>query len=178
MSARASDTQQHTRNHHSDDVSASGNQILELEAFLPYRISVLAETVSQALGRMYRQRCGIAVPEWRILVTLGQFGRMTAKDVGRHSHMHKTKVSRAVASMEQRGLVYRRSNSADLRESFLELTPSGRDIYDNLIPEARAFADAMLAEFSEDERADIERFIERLGKRARLLNTSAANDEE
>ncbi len=32
-----------------------------------------------------------------MLVTLGQYGVMTGKAIGAHSHMHKTKVSRAVA---------------------------------------------------------------------------------
>ena len=58
-----------------------------------------------------------------MLVTLGQFGMMTAKSIGIHSHMHKTKVSRAVALLESRKLVTRRANRADLREAFLSLTP-------------------------------------------------------
>jgi DNA-binding MarR family transcriptional regulator len=41
---------------------------------------------------------------------------MTAKAIGVH---HKTKVSRAVALLEGRKLVTRRTNRADLREAFL-----------------------------------------------------------
>ena len=71
---------------------------------------------------------------------------MTAKAIGAHSHMHKTKVSRAVALLERRKLVSRRANRADLREAFLSLTPAGRDIYDELAPialEFRAQADGI-----------------------------------
>jgi len=68
---------------------------LKLEEFLPYRLNVVASLVSQALSRVYADRYGIGVPEWRVLVTLGQFGMMTGKAIGAHSHMHKTKVSRA-----------------------------------------------------------------------------------
>ena len=100
---------------------------LRLEEFLPYRLNVCATLVSQALSRIYADRYGIGVPEWRVLVTLGQFGMMTGKAIGTHSHMHKTKVSRAVALLEQRKLVTRRANRADLREAFLALTPAGRD---------------------------------------------------
>src|SRR6185503_18249204 len=70
---------------------------LKLEQFLPYRLNVVASLVSQALSRIYAERYGIGVPEWRVLVTLGQYGMMTGKTIGGYSHMHKTKVSRAVA---------------------------------------------------------------------------------
>ena len=78
---------------------------LKLEHFLPYQLNVVSNLVSQALSRVYARRYGIGVPEWRVLVTLGQFGVMTAKAIGAHTHMHKTKVSRAVAQMERRRLV-------------------------------------------------------------------------
>ena len=73
--------------------------------FLPYRLNVAASLVSQALSSIYAERYGIGVPEWRVLVTLGEFGIMTGKAIGEHSHMHKTKVSRAVALLEKRKLV-------------------------------------------------------------------------
>src|SRR5262249_46397796 len=81
--------------------SAPDEAPLKLEEFLPYRLNVLANLVSQALSRIYVERYGLGVPEWRVLVTLGEFGVMTGKAVGAHSHMHKTKVSRAVAELEK-----------------------------------------------------------------------------
>src|SRR5215468_8685502 len=95
---------------------------LKLEEFLPYRLNVCATLVSHALSKIYAERYKIGVPEWRVLVTLGQFGAMTAKAIGTHSHMDKTKVSRAVALLEGRKLVNRRANRADLHEAFLTLT--------------------------------------------------------
>src|SRR6201992_3136767 len=113
---------------------------LKLEEFLPYRLYVVASLVSQALSRIYVDRYGIDVPEWRILVTLGQYETMTAKAVGAHSHMHKTKVSRAVGELERRKLRGRRKNRPDRREAFLSLTPAGRAIYEELAPGALDFA--------------------------------------
>jgi DNA-binding MarR family transcriptional regulator len=99
--------------------------LLKLEQFLPHRLNVLSSLVSQALTRVYAPH-GITIPEWRALVTLGEYGEMTGKAIGAHSHMHKTKVSRAVALLEKRKLLTRRANRADLREAFLSLTPAGR----------------------------------------------------
>ena len=86
--------------------------ILKLEDFLPHRLNVLSSLVSQALTRVYGQY-GIGIPEWRVLVSLGQFGVMTGKAIGARTHMHKTKVSRAVAQLEARKFLTRRANRAD-----------------------------------------------------------------
>ena len=124
-----------------DSVGESGHAApLRLEEFLPYRLNVVANLVSQALSRIYAERYDIGVPEWRVLVTLGQYGVMTAKQIGEHTHMHKTKVSRAVAQLEKRKFVARRANRDDLRESFLSLAAPGRTIYEDLAPSALEFA--------------------------------------
>jgi DNA-binding MarR family transcriptional regulator len=142
---------------------------LKLEEFLPYRLNVLASLVSQALSRIYVERYGLGVPEWRVLVTLGQFGVMTGKAVGAHSHMHKTKVSRAVAELENRKLVARRTNRADLRESFLSLTAAGRAIYEELAPGALDFARRLAEVVDPADRAAFERAMLRLTERSRAL---------
>ena len=152
-----------------DAPSASADAALRLEEFLPYRLTVLANLVSQALSRIYVDRYGIGVPEWRVLVTLGQHGIMTGKAVGAHSQMHKTKVSRAVAELEKRKLISRRANRADLRESFLSLTPAGRAIYDNLAPGAVAFAARLMEAVDPADRPAFERAIQRLTERSRAV---------
>ena len=121
---------------------------------------MVASLVSQALSRIYADRYGIGVPEWRVLVTLGQYGMMTGKAIGAHSHMHKTKVSRAVALLEKRKLVTRRANRADLREAFLALTPAGRAMYDDLAPIALDFANRLSEVVDPADRAAFERAID------------------
>lgn len=142
---------------------------LKLEEFLPYRLNVCASLVSQALSHIYYERYRIGVPEWRVLVTLGQFGLMTAKAVGTHSHMHKTKVSRAVAMLERRKLLVRRANRADLREAFLSLTQSGRDVYDELAPLALDFARDLLDAVDPADRDALCRALRKLAKRSAEL---------
>jgi DNA-binding MarR family transcriptional regulator len=142
---------------------------LKLEQFLPYRLNVVANLVSQALSRIYADRYGIGVPEWRVMVTLGQYGMMTGKAIGAHSHMHKTKVSRAVALLEKRKLVARRANRADLREAFLTLTPAGRAMYDDLAPIALDFANRLAEVVDPADRPAFERAVDRLTERSAKL---------
>jgi DNA-binding MarR family transcriptional regulator len=150
---------------------------LKLEEFLPYRLYVVANLVSQALSRIYVDRYSIGVPEWRILVTLGQFEVMTAKAIGAHSHMHKTKVSRAVSALEQRKLIVRRENRADRREALLSLTPAGRAIYHDLAPSALEFAKRLLETIDPADRAAFERAVDRLTERSRTLSGASAATE-
>jgi DNA-binding MarR family transcriptional regulator len=150
---------------------------LKLEEFLPYRLNVVASLVSQALSRIYAARYGIGVPEWRVLVTLGQYGMMTGKAVGNHSHMHKTKVSRAVALLERRKLVARRANRADLRESLLTLTPAGRAMYEDLAPIALDFTKRLSEAIEPADRAAFERAIDRLTERSAKLAAEVAKDK-
>jgi DNA-binding MarR family transcriptional regulator len=147
---------------------------LKLDEFLPYRLNVVASLVSLALSRIYVDRYGIGVPEWRILVTLGQFEVMTAKAVGAHSHMHKTKVSRAVGELEKRKLLVRRANRADRREAFLTLTPAGRAIYDDLAPGALDFARRLFETVDPADRAAFERAVARLTEQSRILTAESA----
>jgi DNA-binding MarR family transcriptional regulator len=142
---------------------------LKLEQFLPYRLNVVASLVSQALSRIYAERYGIGVPEWRVLVTLGQYNMMTGKAIGAHSHMHKTKVSRAVALLEKRKLLARRANRADLRESFLTLTPAGREMYEDLAPIALQFTERLSQAIDPTDRAAFERAVDRLTARSAEL---------
>jgi DNA-binding MarR family transcriptional regulator len=142
---------------------------LKLEEFLPHRLNVLSSLVSQALTRVYGRRYGIGIPEWRVLVTLGQYGAMTGKAVGAHTHMHKTKVSRAVAQLEERKLLSRRANRADLRESFLSLTPAGRTVYEEAAPIAQEFTRRLAEVVPPADRAAFDRAIRELTERSAKL---------
>jgi DNA-binding MarR family transcriptional regulator len=157
-----------------DDTAAvaagrGNNAPLKLEQFLPYRLNVVASLVSQALSRIYADRYGIGVPEWRVLVTLGQYGMMTGTSIGAHSHMHKTKVSRAVAQLEERKFLARRANRSDLRESFLSLTPAGRAVYEELAPSALDFTVRLAEVVAPADRPAFDRAMKQLTKRSAEL---------
>jgi DNA-binding MarR family transcriptional regulator len=143
--------------------------LLELEQFLPYRLNVVAESVSRALSRLYAERYGVGVPEWRVIATLGEYERMTAKEIGAHSRMHKTKVSRAVAALEVKRLIEREANEDDMREAFLTLSGRGLRMYRDLAPQALAFERALDAALGNGERARLDAVLRRLEDRAQEL---------
>lgn len=161
-----------------DPAIASEQAPLKLEKFLPYQLNVVASLVSLALSRVYARRYGIGVPEWRVLVTLGQYGVMTGKAIGAHTHMHKTKVSRAVALMEQRKLLVRRANRADMRESFLSLTAAGRTMYEEVAPHALDFAGRLTEILTPADREAFNRALKQLTERSGELVAESVNETD
>lgn len=157
-----------------DHPAGVGGTTLKLDEFLPYRLNVCSSLVTQALSRIYAERYRIGVSEWRVLVTLGEFGMMTAKAIGLHSHMHKTKVSRAVALLERRKLVARKANRADLREAFLSLTPAGREMYNELAPAALEFVRQLMETVDPADRAALDRALSKLIERSKQLSVGIA----
>jgi DNA-binding MarR family transcriptional regulator len=158
-----------------DDVTASASAAspdrapLKLEQFLPYQLNVVASLTSLALSQVYARRYRIGIPEWRVLVTLGQYGVMTGKAIGEHTHMHKTKVSRAVAFMEKRKLLARRVNRADMREAFLSLTPAGRAMYEEVAPHALEFVRRLTEILPPEDRETFYRALRQLTERSAQL---------
>ena len=151
---------------------------LKLEQFLPYQLNVVSSLVSQALSRVYARRYRIGVPEWRVLVTLGQYGVMTGKAVGAHTHMHKTKVSRAVALLEKRKLLVRRANRDDMRESFLSLSGAGRTMYEELAPHALDFARRLTEILTPADREGFYRALKQLTERSAQLVAEVEQQSE
>lgn len=130
----------------------TGASDLRLEAFLPYRLNRAAATASAQLSRIYRGSFGLTIPEWRVLATLGQAGEATAAAIGRHSSMHKTKVSRAVAALQARRWLERRRDGADRRIEHLRLTAAGHAAYRRLVPQMLAYQEAVLQRLTDAER--------------------------
>ena len=155
--------------------SPAETALLKLEDFLPHRLNVLSSLVSHALTRVYGRRYGIGIPEWRVLVTLGEYGVMTGKAIGGHTHMHKTKVSRAVAQLELRKLVTRRANREDLREAFLSLTPAGRAVYEEAAPIALEFTNRLSEVVAPSDRAAFDRAVQQLTERSAKLVVEIEN---
>jgi DNA-binding MarR family transcriptional regulator len=141
--------------------------ILKLESFLPYRLNRVSATVSQEFRSVYGPHHDLTIPEWRVLATLGQFDEISAKAIGVHSSMHKTKVSRAVRGLEERRWLKRRGSDEDRREEILTLTTLGRKAYTDIVPRAVAFEERMLTALGPDA-ASLLSALDRLEKVLRI----------
>ena len=135
---------------------------LDLEHFLPYRLSVLSNRVSGAIAQVYSDRFGLGVTEWRVMAVLGRYPDLSAGEVAQRTAMDKVAVSRAVAGLVDTGRVERETHGDDRRRSVLRLTAAGRAIHDDVAPLALAFERRLLDGMAPDERDVLFRLLDRL----------------
>jgi len=153
------------------DVDHDG--ILALERFLPYRLSLLTNTVSRAIAGDYQQRFGLSIPQWRVMAVVGRFADLSANAVAEKTAMDKVMVSRAVAALLRRGLLARHTDPDDRRRSLLRLSADGRAIYRQIVPLALDFEARLLQSLSESDRTTLDRIIDRLTETGRRLGDTA-----
>lgn len=140
----------------------AGNTPLELEKFLPYRLSVLSNTVSQAIAREYEDRFQLSITEWRVVAVLGRYDGLSAREVAERTAMDKVAVSRAVAELMKDGRVRRATADHDKRQSVLSLTAKGRKVYNEVAPLALQHEQRLLAHLDVEEQLWLGRIIEKL----------------
>ena len=135
---------------------------LELEHFLPYRLSILSNTVSQSIATEYQDRFELSMTEWRVMTILARFPEISAREVVDKSAMDKVAVSRAVARLVNAGRVDRGIHDGDKRRSVLKLSEAGWAIHDEVAPLARAHERELLARLNEGEQAQLNSILDKL----------------
>jgi len=149
-----------------DDTETPNHDPLVLEDFLPYRLSILSNRVSNAIARVYQRKFGLSIPEWRLIAVVGRFGPMSANEAAERTEMDKVRVSRAVQRMLAGGLLERATDAQDRRRSILQLSPKGAAIRIEIAPFAHQIEHQLLSPLGEADRADLDRVIRLLEKSA------------
>ena len=142
---------------------------LHLNAFMPFRLNRLASAMSEQLAEIYEAQFGLDIPGWRVLATLGEFGEQHAQFIALSTRMHKTRVSRAVAALAERGFVTSTESRTDRREVPLRLTSKGKRLYQQLVPLALARERELLQGLTAGERAAFAHAVSRLEEDLGLL---------
>jgi DNA-binding MarR family transcriptional regulator len=148
-------------------------QALELENFLPYRLSILAQIVSESLHDLYAGPFGLSVTQWRVMAALGRFAPLTASDVGQRIVMDKVAVSRAVAGLAKRRLVERATDRSDRRRASLRLSARGRAMHQRIVPLALAYEGRLYGALSAEERRSFDALTGRLFAHASRMRETA-----
>ena len=145
---------------------------LDLDKFLPSRLSVLAQMVSESLHDLYAGPYGLSVTQWRVMAALGQHAPLTASEVGRRIVMDKVAVSRAVAGLMKRGLVERATDRSDRRRASLKLSVRGRVMHGRIAPLALAYEEKLYQALDPAERQAFDALSDRLFIHAKALRTT------
>lgn len=127
------------------------NKRLLLDDFLPYRLSIASNRVSDAIASTYRSLFGLRIPEWRLVTVIAEHDGITQQALCVATRMDKVTVSRGAIALVDRGLVERSANAGDQRSHLLKLTKSGRALYDEVAPKALLIEQELFASFSAQE---------------------------
>ncbi len=125
--------------------------MLRLSEFLPYRLSVASNAVSDRVAGVYQARFGLKVPEWRVLAVVAEKGTATQSALVAATQMDKMTVSRAATALVARGVLARNA-AEDRRTLELRLTAAGEALHAEIAPMALAIERELLAGFSAAER--------------------------
>lgn len=140
-----------------------------LDDFLPYQLSTASNAVSDLIAREYKSRFGLKIPEWRVMAVLGTRGASTQRHLVEATLMDKVTVNRAVKNLVDRALLERSPNTADGRSHHLMLSATGRDLYDQIMPTARAMEKKVVAVLSAQEQTELSAMLEKIKKSADTL---------
>jgi DNA-binding MarR family transcriptional regulator len=140
--------------------------VFDLEQLLTYRISMLFNRLSVGTSRQLAGRFDLALREWRVLALLAKREPVSASTLVARSPLDKASVSRAVASLAERGLLVSKPSEEDRRSQTLALTREGRRLFRQIAPLSVERQQQLLADFSESERKALFRALDRLIERA------------
>ncbi|MFP4207197.1 MAG: MarR family winged helix-turn-helix transcriptional regulator [Wenzhouxiangella sp.] len=141
--------------------------LLKLEEFLPYRLSVLSNQVSQGIAKTYADRFGLSVTEWRVIAILGRFPGIPASQIVDRSAMDKVAISRAVRRLLEAGLVRRQADDSDRRAKPLTLSTEGQAVHAAIAPAALDYERRLLAALTPAERSALDCLLDKLDAASR-----------
>ena len=142
---------------------------LRLDEFLPYQLSVTSNAVSDLIARSYRGRFGLKIPEWRVMAVLGEHSSMTQREMVVATAMDKVTINRASTSLSTRGLIERAANSQDGRSHHVMLSAAGRELYQEIVPQALEIRSDLIAILKPDELQLLETILGKLRARAEQM---------
>ena len=136
--------------------NSDATRALVLDDFIPYRLSITSNLVSEAVADTYEALFGLTIPEWRLIAVIAEGEGLTQQALGLATRMDKVTVSRAAIALVERGLMQRHANPEDRRSHLLRLTDDGHTLYASVAPKALDLEQRIFAGFSG---AEVEQFV-------------------
>jgi DNA-binding MarR family transcriptional regulator len=152
-----------------DTISHMTGSALILDDFLPYRLSVATNVVSDRIATAYEALFGLKIPEWRLVAVIAEHDGITQQTICLKTRMDKVTVSRAAIALAGRGLIDRKPHEGDRRSHLLELTAAGRLLYAEVAPKAIELEAEIFGRF---DRSELDAFVAML----RRIETAALAD--
>jgi DNA-binding MarR family transcriptional regulator len=142
---------------------------LQLDRFIPYRLSVLTNTVSMVIAGAYEREFGLSIPQWRVMAVLARYPDLSAVEVAERTAMDKVAVSRAIQGLLDEKRVLRAFDKGDRRRSILRLSAAGQAVYTRVAPMALRYEAELLSALSPTDQRTLDRLLARLMEQAKSM---------
>ncbi len=117
----------------SKEKQRAGFSVLNLERYLPYRLSILSNKISSKIAETYSDKFALSITEWRIMAVLGEHPDVSADEVSFKTQIEKSILSRAINKLHSRHLIAREFNPSDKQRHMLTLTETGLSVYEEIV---------------------------------------------
>ena len=131
-------------------------------SWIGLRLTVLSSRYMSPINALLDRDQGLSRDDVGVTICLSITNAASAQEIVRYTGRPKNSVSRAVTSLEERGLLQRCSDASDRRSSKLLLTTRGRRLFDRI---AACFVERdalMLDPLSERERRQFNRLLNKI----------------
>jgi DNA-binding MarR family transcriptional regulator len=133
--------------------------------------------VSRTMTRFVEGQ-GLTMPQFDVLVTLGDMAGMTCKQLGEQSLTTKGSLLPILDRLEAKGLVRRAKGEQDSRQTIVSVTDEGQALYQEVFTAYLAAVQPLLAMLTASEQQDLVRLLIKLKKAfAQGLDPMAAPDK-
>jgi DNA-binding MarR family transcriptional regulator len=143
---------------------------VDLECHIATKVAIFANRLSRSASRFYRERYGIGVVEWRLMMFIGHASETRANRICGATDLDKGAVSRSLRVLRRMGIVSVREDGTDNRRNNVALTAKGRALHDRIVPVALERQRDLVADLTPHEVETFHRLIDR-------LQTKVANGE-
>ncbi len=134
-----------------------------------FRLTLLSKAMDRFSVRDLGDH-GMTYAEWRVLGRLASLPEgATVGQIAGLAWVDRAEVSRAFASLEKRGLTARRDNPNDRRTPILHITEAGMKRYRPLLEHRALFHEALMQDFSPEERGLLDQLLGKIAHRLDLI---------
>jgi DNA-binding MarR family transcriptional regulator len=139
-----------------------------------YRVYALASSLSKGAMRFYLAKFGLALPEMRILSTLGSRRRLSSLELGQLTAMDKGLVSRVLSRLAGRAWVEHIPSAVGSNRHVWKLTRSGAALVARLQPVWQERESRLQSDLTAQECKLLLQLIERLFQASEQLRAEEA----
>jgi DNA-binding MarR family transcriptional regulator len=127
-----------------DDQAGSQAEGTFVPNYLLYLLAAASEAAS-ARFHAHVRTFGLRVPEWRVLACLTDWDGSMVTQLARYAMIEQSRLTKIIIQMDKRGLIKRGSDPSDGRRVRIFLTDKGRKIAQDLVTDAKANEQELLA---------------------------------